>query len=334
MTPSVEDPKYFAYITTSDRKYNVTNALVSLDLSEQEKQIAASATLNIADVDVDGTMLSKLIKPRHRVVVEAYDGNKKDEVFRGYVWDISPKESLTDNNFSLKCYDNLIYWQESEDSDFFAEGQSTKNIMNSLSQKWGISMAYEYESITHEKLVLRGAIADFVTADVLDSVQKRTGVKYIIRSEKDKVIVRSVASNETVYNIMLGYNASELRRYISLNGVTTQVVILGKASDDAKTPVEATISGETDEYGTLQKVISKSEDMTLEDAKKEANTIIKENGKPKWEYDVKAPDIPWIRKGDKVRIVTETIKGYFIVKSIEREISNQGKIMTLTVVDV
>lgn len=331
MTPSVEDPKYFAYITTSDRKYDVTNALVSLDLFEQEKQIAASATLNIADVEVDGKMLSTLIKPSHRVTISAYDGKTNAEVFRGYVWDISPKESLTDNNFSLKCYDQLIYWQESEDSDFFAEGKSTKNIMNTLSKNWGISMIYEYESITHEKLVLRGAISDFVTADVLDPVQKRTGVKYVIRSEKENVIVRSVGRNETVYRIIGGFNAIEIRKYISMNGVTTQVVILGKSSDDEKTPVEATVSGNTAEYGTLQKIISRDEDITLEEAKKEANTIIKD-GVPKWEYDVKAVDIPWIRKGDKVMVDTETLNGFFIVKSIDREISNRGKTMTLTVV--
>lgn len=331
MTPSVEDPKYFAYITTSDRKYNVTNALVSLDLSEQEKQIAASATLNIADVEVEGKMLSTLIKPSHRVTITAYDGKTNDEVFSGYVWDISPKESLTDNNFSLKCYDQLIYWQESEDSDFFAEGKSTKDIMKTLSKNWGISMIYEYESITHEKLVLRGAISDFVTADVLDPVQKRTGVKYVIRIEKENVVVRPVGWNETVYKIIGGFNAIEIRRYITMNGVTTQVVLLGKSSDDQKTPVEATVSGNTAEYGTLQKIISRDEDMTIEDAKDEANTIIKD-GVPKWEYDVKAVDIPWIRKGDKVMVDTKTLKGFFIVKSIDREISNRGKTMTLTVV--
>lgn len=333
MTPSVENPLYLAYVITADRKYNVTNAIVSLDSSEQEKQIAACMTISLVDADVDGKRLSDIIKPRHRVIVEAYDGKKKDEVFRGYVWDISTKESLTAADFSLKCYDNLIYWQESEDSDFFAGGKSTEDIIKSIAAKWGIRLTYEYESITHEKLVLRGAIADFITADILDTVQKRTGQKYILRSEKDTVIIKTVGTNETVYNIVRAYNATELRRYISLNGVTTQVVILGTASDDAKTPVEATIRGETEEYGTLQKIVSKSEDTTLEDAKEEADTIIKEDGKPKWEYDVTATDIPWIRKGDKVKVVTETLNGKFIVKSISRDISNRGKTMSLTVVD-
>ena len=118
-----------------------------------------------------------------------------------------------------------------------------------------------------------------------------------------------------------------------MNGVTTQVKIIGKASDDDKTPVEATISGDTETYGTLQKIISRSEDTTLEASKWEARNIIAEEGKPKWEHDVKAVDIPWIRKGDKVDISTDTMSGRFIVESINREISNRGKTMSLTVID-
>lgn len=332
--PSVENPLYLVSIITRDKKYDVQNALVSLDTSENEKQIATAVTIGLADVDCGSDSLSNIIKMADRVIVHANDGTKQDEVFRGYVWDISPKESLASCDLSLKCYDNLIYWQESEDSDFFASGKSTPDIIKSLGENWGINIKYEYNSITHEQLVMRGAIADFITADVLNTVQNRTGERYVIRSEKDVAIIRAVGMNETVYKISSDNNATELRRYISLNGVKTQVIILGTASDDEKTPVEAMVSGETETYGTLQKIISMTEDTTREDSVKEARNIIKENGIPKWEHDVKAVDIPWIRKGDKVEIVTSTLRGEFIVKSIVREIRNKGKTMTLTVVDV
>lgn len=333
MKVSALNPEYTVSITTKDRKYDVTNALVSLNLSEQEKQIATSASIGLYDVTVDGKKLSSIISPPDRVTILAYDGATKKEVFRGYIWEMTPKESLTDADLSIKCYDQLIYWQESEDSDFFSEGKSTKAIIQSIADKWGISISYEYESITHEKLVLRGYIADFITADVLDTVKKRTGLNYVIRSEEDKIIIKPVGWNEYIYKISKENNASELRRYLTMNGVTTQVVVLGTASDDEKTPVEATLSSGTDDYGTLQKTLSHSEDTTTEAAKEEAQNILNENGKPKWEYDIKAVDIPWIRKGDLVEIKTDSINGTFLVKSIDRELSNRGKIMTLTVID-
>lgn len=333
MIASVENPIYSAYIITSTKQYNVTNALVSIDSNEQEKQIAACATLILADVEVDGKMLSNLIKPRHRVIIKANDGQKNDEVFRGYAWDIAPKESLTDNNISIKSYDNLIYWQESQDYEFFSANKSSKEIMKALCKKWGIDLTYDYETCKHSTLVLRGCIADFVTADVLTPAQNSSGKKYVIQSKKDRVYVTREGSNTTIYNIDKSNNAVELRRYISMNGVTTQVIVMATSDDKEMTPIEATVSGKTSEYGTLQKIVTRNEDMTLAEAKKEAKNILDENGKPKWSYDVKAVDIPWIRKGDKVNINTNTLKGAFIVKSISREISNRGKLMTLTVVD-
>lgn len=332
MNASVENPIYSAYIITETKQYDVTKALVSIDSTEQEKQIAANVTLNLADVEVDRKMLSNLIKPRHRVIVKANDGKKKDEVFRGYVWDITPKESLTDNNFSIKSYDNLIYWQESEDYEFFSANKYTKDIMKALCKKWGISLTYEYESRSHSTMVLRGNIADFVTADVLNPVQNRCGKRYVIQSIKDRVYVKCGGSNTTIYNITKEHNATELRRYITLNGVITKVIIVGTSDDEEKSPIHGFYSGDTDGYGTLQKIVTKDEDTKMPEVVEEARNIIKESGKPRWEHDVKAVDIPWIRKGDKVNITTNTLKGAFIVRSISRDISNRGKTMTLTVV--
>ncbi len=332
MKPSKENPNYVVYIITGDTQYNITPALISVDISEQEKQIAACVTINVIDVYVGDAKLLDMICKRNRVLLFADDGDGEKEVFRGFVWDITPKESLTENTLTVKCYDNLIYWQESDDSDFFPSGKYTDQIVKSVCDKWAISMRYEYEKVLHEKLVLRGKIADFMTADVLDTVQSRTGRKYILRSEKDVVTVKPAGTNETVYKIAKTNNAIELRRYRSMNGVVTQVVILGTASDDEKTPIEATVRGDTDEYGTLQQTITRSEDTTLEGAKKEAKTIVDEKGAPKWEHDIVATDIPWIRKGDRVEISTASINGRYIVKSISRDISNRGKTMSLTVV--
>lgn len=335
MTTEFETPIYSVYIITEKNKYNVTAALTSLDFGDQEKQIAASASLSLADVDVDGSKkLSDLITLRDRVIIVANDGNKKDNVFRGYVWDMSPKEALDEVALALKCYDSLIYWQESEDSIFFSSGQSTSSIMNKLSKKWGIGLAYNYEVIAHGKLVLRGAIADFVSADVLDSVQNKCGKKYAILglTDRDGVNIRTAGDNKTIYKLKKGKNIIEIRGNCTLNGVTTQVVIVGKADDDDKAPVEATVKGDTKKYGTLQKIITRSEDTSLEDAKKEAKGILAEKGKPQWEYDISAVDIPWIRKGDKVEIEAKPLKGTYLVKSISHEASNRSSKMTLTVV--
>ena len=112
-------------------------------------------------------------------------------------------------------------------------------------------------------------------------------------------------------------------------GVVTKVVITGKAGDDGRQPVEATLTKNTGKYGTLQKMLSRSENTELSKVKEEADTILKENGAPKTYHAVRAPDIPWVRKGDKVKIKTDGLSGNFIVLSVDRNSSAKNKTMTL-----
>lgn len=323
-------PIYTVYIISGDTKYDVTPAIVGLDRSEDRKQIAQSATLQLRDVKVGNDWLSNLISVRSRISIYANDGTRNDEVFRGFVWTQSDKAALTEAELTQKCYDNLIYFQESEESAYFSSGKRTKDVMSTLCNKWGVKLNYTYESITHAKLVLRGKLSDIFTADILDLVKERTGKKYVINSEKDTVNVKPVGSNTTIYHFIEKQNVSQTASSVTMDGMTTKVVIVGKADDNGREPIEATVNGNTSQYGTLQKIISRNSNTSLEDAKKEANSILKENGAPKKEYGLRAPDIPWIRCGDKVYVEAGKMKGYYIVTSIDRSTDNKHSDMTLT----
>lgn len=334
MAATQQKPEYSVYIVSGSTKYNVTPAVISQDRSEPKGQIAQRVTLQLANVKVDGTWLSSIMKARNRVFIYANDGTKEDEVFRGYLWNRLRTDSLTENELSYVCYDNLIYFQESEDSLYFSSGKSTKDVVSSICSKWGIKLQYAYESITHTKMPLRGALSDIFTSDILDLVKKRTNKKYVIRSVKDTMVVQTVGSNSTVYHFIAGKNITRTVSGWTMDGVITQVIIIGKADDDDREPIEATISGKTSEYGTLQKIQRRSENTNLADAKIEAKYTIDEHGEPKWEYEITAPDVPWIHKGDKVYVSAGENVGYRIVTEIYRTIDNKSREMTLTLEDV
>lgn len=326
--------KYTVYVVSGSTKYNLTNALVSLDRSDADKQMAQSVTLQLKNRQVDGKWLSTLLNPRDRVFIYANDGSGEKEVFRGYLWVRQASFSTSDRDVKYKCYDNLIYLQESEDSLYFSSGKTTKDIVSSICSKWGIKLQYSYESITNTKLPLRGFLSDIITADVLDLVKRRNGKKYVILSDQDTMHVKSVGSNNTVYRFLAGENVTKTSSGWTMEGVITQVVILGKADEDDREPVEATVSGKTKEYGTLQKIQQRDENTSLEDAKLEAKSTIDENGEPKWEYNITGPDVPWIRKGDKIYVSAGDITGYKIVKSIDRTIDNKKQEMAMITEDV
>ena len=329
------NPTYTVYIVAGGAKYNLTSALVAIDTAEQKKQIAQSAKIELMNIKVNGTWLSSLINVRDRVFIYANDGTKNDEMFRGYVWTRNYTAGLTDRTLTLKCYDNLIYLQESEEAMYISPGKGTKDIFSTICGKWGISLDYTYASITHQKMALRGNLTDIFTSDLLDLVKDRSGEDYIILSTKDTMQVKRLGQNSTVYSVQASSNAIKTSRECTMDDMVTQVVILGLADEDDRQRVEAMVSGDTGKYGTLQKILDRDENTSIADAKKEAQNIIDEKGTPKWEYEVRCPDIPWIRKGDKVHVNAGDIANKsLIVISVERSITNSSKEMTMTLIDV
>ena len=332
-TPTIK-PKYTVYVISDGTKYNITPVVISQDRAEDENQIAQSVTLQIMNKQVGGSWLSTLLKPRSRVFIYANDGSGETEIFRGFLWVKLSQFANDDRDVKYKCYDNLIYLQESEDSLYFSSGKSTKDIVSSICSKWGINLQYSYDSITHAKLPLHGFLADLFISDILDPVKKKTGKKYVILSDKDTMHVKPICSNSTIYHFVAGKNVTNTSSEWTMEGVITQAVIVGKADDNDREPVEATVSGKTSEYGTLQRIIKRNDNTSLADAKLEAKNTVDENGAPKWEYKITAPDIPWIRKGDKIYVSAGDISGYKYVTAIHRTIDNKTHEMALTLKDV
>ena len=328
-TASAAKPEYTAYVIVNGTKYNITPAIESIDISDQKKQVAKCVTIQLMNTKVGDKWLTGILSVTNRVFLYANDGSKSDEVFRGFVWERAYKRSMTDRTFQLKNYDNLIYFQESDHSAFFSSGKKTKEVATSLCNDWGVKLEYTYESITHAKLPLRGNLSDILTADLLDPVKDRTGKKYVILSEKDVVQIKPVGANATVYHFTADQNAIQTSSVCTMDGMVTKVVILGKENEAERAPVEATVSGNTNQYGTIQNTISRSENTSLADAKKEAQSIIDEKGKPREEFELHAADIPWIRKGDKVYIKAGDLSGYYIVTGIERTITAKKREMIL-----
>lgn len=326
------NPKYTVAIqaASTSTKYDITPILTNISLGEPDSEIAQKVSISIANVQVDGQYLSGIFKVRDRVFVYANDGEKEDEVFRGFIWARGYKSKKA-KELQFVCYDNLIFFQESEEYQYFSAGYSTKSICGTLCGNWGVKLEYTYESITHPKLPLRGNLSDIFLTDLLGEVKKKTGKKSVMRSIKDIVHINSVGENETIYKLYAGKdgNVLETESETTMQGMITKVIILGKEDDDDRASVESTVTGDTSTYGTLQKILSVSSGTDLSEVKTEANELIKEKGKPSEYLSITAVNIPWIRKGDKVQISAGDMSGYFITKGITHY--GNDKTMTLEV---
>ena len=319
---STKGTKYIVKKMSTDKSVE-SNLVTSLSLTEPEGQLAQKATITMYNQYIEGHGYPSNIFPvRSRIFIYAkgVGKDKGTEVFRGVIWDSQLKNGVDGSQITFTCYDNLIYLMNSEICEYFSKGKSSKAIVTTLCKKWGITVKYNYSSMTHPKLPLQGTLADVLTSDILDKIKIKSGSKYVVRSKQDAMHIDAQGKNTPVYRITRGDSGIMLdyARTVTMDGMVTKVIITGKTDDKGKTKIVTSVSSKNKKaYGTLTKIISKDEDTKLSTVKSEANTILKENGEPKKDYEINAMDIPWIRKGDRVSV--EFNKGTFnacLVKEI------------------
>lgn len=325
--------------TTSGLDVQVDGVITTLKLSESENELAQKVHIVMANTECSGKLLSEIINVRDRVFIYANDGEKVDEVFRGFVW---TKQYTNDNKkyIDITVYDNLIYLMKSEDSRYYPSGQQTEDIINDICWAWGLDLVYDYETIEHKKLPLSGKIANFLTSDLLDKVKKKTKIKYVIRSKQDIVYIERAGANASslIYELNRSENVMSTSSETTLDKLITKVIITGKKNDDGSVDIKDTLEGNTEVWGTLQKIVRDTsrddedekedeDDKFYENAQDEAQYILDEYGEPKVTFQINAVDIPWLRKGDLVKVNAGDMAFRYIILNISHNVIS--KVMNL-----
>ena len=316
-----EYPIYTAVAVAADgTKYYLDNAVLDLTIDEAKNELADKVSLSLRNAKTEtGKYLSGCLDLDTVLFVKANDGKKTEEVFRGPFWDIT-YQSKEDKELKVTAYTNLIYLEKSKDCLYFSAGKYTDVIVRSICKKWNIALNYVYDKIKHPKLPFNNKTIADIIIELLDEVKKKKGTKYVIRGVKDSIQIRKVATNTDVYHFQKQKSALSTKSNITKDGLITKVVIYGKEDDNERRAVQATVNGSyLKKYGTLQDVVTMSSNTTLAEAKKEANEILKENGTPKKTYDIETLDVPWVHKGDLIRITAGDMSGKFIVLSVSHD---------------
>lgn len=324
-TASITNPVYTTnLIKANGTKYRLKDVTTDMVVSSPKNQLAGKVTLSLVNVKVGTSYLHSLIALKDKVYVYANTGEGAKEVFRGFVWERKVTRNADGYNLHLVCYDRLAYFHNCKDNLFVKKGKKTKDVLTSLAKKWGFKISFNYESISHKKLVYHNeSIAD-IFISILDAVKKKTGKKYAVRMEKDVIIIETVGLNKAIYQVHNKANAlaSEYRQ--TMDGLVTKVQIVKaetvKKKETGKYLTVTNVKKNTDKYGTLQEIMVKGRDDKLSEVKKEAKELLKEKATPKTEFDVTAVDIPWVQKGHKVHIQSGNLNNYYIVEGIEHDV--------------
>lgn len=305
---------YVTAVLSSGAKIHLEEVAENIAWEENEKELAARLNLTIRDIPYEGGRISKQLALCTAVYLYYDDGDGKKEAFRGTIWEWEHSQ-IHDDEVIVTCYDLLYYLQKSSDNKYWAKGKKTKAICEDILKSWKVTLGtFSGPTITHEKVLYKNKTVAAMLTETLEEARKKTGTKGIIRATKGKCEILSQGTNEDIWDFTAKANFISTKYKYSMVNLVTRVVIVGKDDKKGRPKVEATINGET-KYGVLQQIKSRGS-TKLAEAKKEAKEIIKENGKPTKTIILQAPDFPRIRKGDRIHVTADRLKGYFYVKGV------------------
>ncbi len=316
----VSDCKYYAVAVDSNgTQYKLSKITTDLSIDEQKNGIADKAQLSCFNVKIETGSLYEYINVGMRLFIFVNDGSEDKEIFRGVIWSKKFKDDA-EKEVSYVAYTNLIYLQKSKDCVYYSSGKTTESIIKNICSRWSVSCTYEYESITHPKTPLNNKLISDMIVEILDKAKEQKGTKYVIRSEKDIMLIKKYGSNNDIYCFSSKKAVMNVNIEDSMDDLVTQVIIVGKKDDNDRAPIEATVKGNNiKQYGTLQTIVERQDGTTLSEAKTEANTILKEKGKISKTYSLTAIDVPFVHKGDIISADTSKMTGYYYVTAVSHD---------------
>lgn len=296
-----------------DRKYDVRELNELLVMEESIEEVSARVTATF----VKTSDFPKLEGGEDFTIFgKAHGTNKIVQLFSGVVWDIFENKRGA-NKITLTCYDRSIYMAKSEDEYLFPGNETATQRIKQYASDWGIPLGTIADTgFKLAKAVYRAQpIQRMINNDLIETADKG-GSLFITRMNVNKLELVQIGSNKEVWILEPTESISYNR---TLDNAVTQVKVLGKETEDKRSPILATVSKDTSKYGTIQKVLQNEKVKTKADAEKAGGKLL---AGPDETYTVTMPDINTIRAGDAVKLQNKEL---FVI-SLRRRMGPAGMI--------
>jgi hypothetical protein len=312
-------------ITETGATYILTETTTELSWEDKENELAQQAELTLANFKPGAEFLIDMAKLNCGIRIYADWSGERSLMFDGNIWDWH-YTSAQDKDLKITAYDPLIRLQQSEDNGYYPSAD-TKLIIQAICSKWGVPLNYTWTSVSYTGKALQTQHLGDMIIGLLNDAQNKTSSKYVVLFRDGELQILERGNNASIYEFT-GENVVSTSDHLSLRDLITKIKIIGKTDSNGRAPVEAVVEGRT-EFGILQEVLSRDSDKTLADAKAEADALMKEKGQPSEEISVTAVDLPFLRKGDKVKVDAGNLLGYFYVTGVSHNATNKTMTMRL-----
>ncbi|GAA0076200.1 hypothetical protein UT300005_05780 [Clostridium sp. CTA-5] len=236
-------------------------------------------------------------------------------LFDGVIWNLDTDKKS--KKILITGKERTIYIEESEDEYLWSEGQTANQRISIIANDWGIPIG----TLTDTKIGLakglrKEKLYGMIRKDLKETAQKG-GSLYRLRMD-EKLDLWELGTNILVPKLETAIE--EMKENSTLDGSITQVKVLGKnEKDTTKSPIIGVFKQDTENYGTIQKLVQDDKVDDYAKAQSKANSLFS-TGEDS--ISVKcALDINTLRAGNKVSIYSSE----YIVTEITHNFGGKGK---------
>lgn len=358
MTLDASQTTYAVNVIFPDNTSNwvPTNGVAWEELSGE---LATRITVTFPSAQLaDGRWLSEVIVGGTPISVWASMGSDPlQECTRGFVEEVQPDDG-TQGTFQVVAYDPLRALLANKVDAYYDTNKTPLEIFNDLlenapqvavqnnqstpvagnSTPWAVPLgnvdpALGSQTFDNTPQIFHAqSLADIVLS-LLQQAYEMGTPRFIPRSSFGKLeIIQPGMTNNTVYWLVHGESVTRVVEKISTVDLVTRVVVLGQGAGNSASPIlgvlESTAewtpaiagqSGKPSDFGTRQDVIQIDNKKTFGQIELAARKELTTYGRPKWDRQVESPDIPYVRKGDAIRITAGTMDARYSVESVTHD---------------
>jgi hypothetical protein len=323
---NLTEVKYdIAVLLPEGDRLSLTNVANGLSWEEQSGELAARLKFQVLNQKVGSGWLHQKLPLGGRTVLRADWGQGWQEIHQGIIFDWEYTNDSV-GVLSITAYDMLIYLLRSKDDRYYPNGTQARVVIEDIAKAWEIPIGQiDVPDVALSKQVFRGDTLAGMLEKVLDQILKRGGGKHIVRANGGKISILPLGQNSMVYR----FEDDVIQRVTDkqdLEDLVTRIKIVGKENEEGRAPIVATVDGKT-EFGILQDVLYQEQYDTAVAAKTAAEEVLSERGDPRKQRTIFAPDLPFLRKGDKVSISAATLEGDFVVIGIQHDADSRSMVM-------
>lgn len=316
-------------VTPDGQQLDLSDIAHGLGWSEGEKELSAKITMKLANADYGGKNVSELVLPFTPIFIYASMGGGFEEVMRGTVQTWGTRETNGELFLNITTADEVQALRRNQDHFYFTANHSSTAILEEILNKWGVPHELQIEDVTHDKKVYNKKYLIDCIEEVLEDLKEKSGNVYFVRAKNGIVQIIPRGTNETIYHFDIDDNLVRVEEDFDVSAIVTRVQVVAKGKEEGHQKIEATIDGKTD-LGVRQVIYERGNKTTLEEAEKAAKKILEEQGNAKHDVSIESPDIPTLRKGDRIRVRGSNEQDmYYFVKSIRHNAASQRMTLEL-----